>query len=281
MNNELKKIPYEQLKIEGLKEVLQEVSAACQVLKIDFFIVGAIARNIWYVAHGEAPKDTKDIDFGVYIPDTSKYIALKSKLQQDYSYRNCPNNAFCMFTPNSQQIDLLPFGAIEKENQVIIAGKGLITINLEGFQEVFNFGLQTIQLGNEQYTISNIPSIVLLKLIAFDDRPEYRIKDVKDINTICRYYPNLEDTFIWEKHSDLYNEVLSHQDVAMRVLGREMRKVAKTNLALHTRVVQILTKAIDLTSNLTKHMIQDSETDTLEQKSKLLANILNGFTEVG
>ena len=39
-------ISYEALRVDGLKGVLKDIRAACRALKIDFFIVGAVARNI-------------------------------------------------------------------------------------------------------------------------------------------------------------------------------------------------------------------------------------------
>lgn len=51
MSDTSKKISYESLAIDGLKEVLVHINEICKSLNIDFFIVGAIARNIWYVAN--------------------------------------------------------------------------------------------------------------------------------------------------------------------------------------------------------------------------------------
>ena len=67
----MSKISYEALSIEGLKDVFLQISEMCKELGIDFFIVGAIARNIWYVSNDQNPKGTKDIDFGIYFSKRS------------------------------------------------------------------------------------------------------------------------------------------------------------------------------------------------------------------
>lgn len=88
----------------------------------------------------------------------------------------------------------------------------------------------------------------------------------------------LEQEYIWSEHFDLYEENRSHQEVAMFVLGREIRKIAKANDRLFRRLVRILNDAIEGGSRLTDHMIEDSEKETIEQKQKILSNILQGMT---
>lgn len=272
------KISYDALQVEGLKEVLAQVSSACDELGIHFFIVGAIARNVWFAVHDEKPTGTKDIDFAVFIPGKEEYLKLKEKLRSAYNYHNSSENAYCMLTPEGKPVDLLPFGEIEEDGQVMIQGKGLSRISLEGFQEVYHFGLRQVRLGNEKYTVCNIPSVLILKLIAFDDRPERRIKDIKDINSICKNYPLLEQEYIWSNHFDLYDEDRSHDEVAMIVLGREIRKITKANDHLHQRLIRILNDAMEGRSRLMDHMIDDSQKETIEQKHTTLRNILEGMT---
>ncbi|HFA51286.1 MAG TPA: hypothetical protein ENJ95_19915 [Bacteroidetes bacterium] len=275
----ISKVTYDALKVEGLKEVFQHISRACQFLGIDFFIIGAIARNVWLVMHDENPAGTKDIDFAVYIPNIEEYTNLKNKLQTAYQYNESNENAFCMISPKGIQIDLLPFGEIENENQVMIEGKGLTAIKLDGFKEVYDFGLQEIKIGNENYTVCNIPSVVILKLIAYDDRPEHRIKDIKDINSICKYYPDLEQEHIWANHFDLYTDDRSHDEVAMIVLGREIKKIAMANDKLYSKLLTILNKAIAHESSFLDLMIEDNEKENVGMKRLLLKHILSGLKE--
>ncbi|MEZ5055514.1 MAG: hypothetical protein R2879_00610 [Saprospiraceae bacterium] len=81
-----------------------------------------------------------------------------------------------------------------------------------------------------------ITGVVVLKLIAYDDRPDQRQKDIEDIDSICKHYPSIEQGYIWEKHNDLCVMMKEkNDDVAMIVLGREIKalinkpKVERTN----------------------------------------------------
>ncbi|WP_114778743.1 nucleotidyl transferase AbiEii/AbiGii toxin family protein [Botryobacter ruber] len=271
------KISYEALMAPGLKEILGQVSVTCKAIGVDFFMVGAIARNVWFASHEEASRGTKDIDFAVYIPDISKYNQLRERLLADYGYRDSTENAYCLLSPNGNQVDLLPFGEIESEGKVMIQGKGLVSINLDGFREVFEQGLEKVRLGEELYAVCNIASVIILKLVAFDDRPEHRLKDLLDIAGILQSYPYLEDEHIWSKHFDLYESERSHEDVAMIGLGREMRKIVETNEKLHARLKSILKKGITGESRLADHMVLNSKKEGVEQKRHVLKNLLQGL----
>lgn len=273
------KTKYDLLAIEGLQKPLQEISKTCRGLGIDFFIVGAIARNIWLAANDEKASGTKDIDFGVYVPNKEIYINLRSALIENYGYTLVESNAFCLIDSDGRQIDLLPFGEIEEYGEVTLEGKGLNLVRLDGFKEAFVAGSIDVEIGEDQYRSCSIPGVVLLKMIAFDDRPERRIKDIIDINSICLVYPLIESNHIWEEHSDLYgNEELEHFDVGMIVLGREIAKLIASNKELNLRVRSIIEKAISGESTFLTNMIENAEEETITQKRSILQNIHRGLT---
>lgn len=274
------KTKYELLAIEGMQKPLQEISKACNELGIDFFIVGAVARNIWLSANEGIPSGTKDIDFGVYIPKEEVYNKLRNLLIENYDYKPAKSNAFCMIDSDGKQIDLLPFGEIEEYGELAIEGKGLNLIRLDGFKEAFEMGAVEVIIGDDQYRTCSIPGIVLLKMIAFDDRPDRRKKDIIDINSICVNYPEIETDYIWDEHSDLYgNEELEHIDVGMIVIGREIKKLIASNRNLFQRVITIIENAISGESTFLNHMIDNSKEESISQKRNILQNILRGVTE--
>lgn len=275
----MSKINYDALAIDGLKEVFIQISESCKDLAIEFFIVGAIARNIWYVSNDENSRGTKDIDFGIYISDVKQYNDLRALLKEKYNYAESIENAFCLITPDGKQIDLLPFGEIEKEGQVLIEGKGLTRLNLDGFKEVFEFGAQEVKIGDETYKSCSIPGVMILKLIAYDDRPDMRMKDITDINSVCQNYPSLESDFIWSNHFDLYGGDLDHEEVGIIVLGREMKKLVNNNKKLASRLIRIMDEAIEEKSSLLRLMIQDSGTETIAKKKSIIEKLKLGFTQ--
>jgi len=274
----MSKISYDALEIDGIKEVFIQISESCKELEIDFFIVGAIARNIWFVSNDKLSEGTKDIDFGVYISDEKQYNQLLELLIEKFDYAKSKENPFCLKTKDGKQIDLLPFGEIEKDGEVMIEGKGMTSLKLDGFKEAFELGIVETTIGEEIYKTCSIPAIMILKLIAYDDRPDQRTKDVNDINSICNYYPDIETDYIWENHNDLYgNENLQQKDIGIIVLGREMKILTKENKKLETRLTKIMNDAINETSPILSLMIQDSEIETIESKREMIKHLKEGF----
>lgn len=154
---------YSSLAVDGLQKPLKEIKNACETLGINFFIVGAIARNIWFVTNDKNPTGTKDIDFGVFVPDVLIYNQLRSFLIKNYAYTALKENAFCLFSSEGIQIDLLPFGDIEKEGIIKVDGVGVTSIKLDGFKEVYLNGSLDVEIGAQQYKACSIPGIVIIK----------------------------------------------------------------------------------------------------------------------
>ena len=134
-----------------LKEVLGTLENVFDQLKIDFFVIGAVARDIWYAESGRISRRTKDIDFVVFVGNGDGYEAIKEHLKQKKGYRDTRTNSFVLLTSDGIQVDILPFGGIEKDDKIGIEGKGLTTIRVEGMLEVFEAGTKpaTAENGRE------------------------------------------------------------------------------------------------------------------------------------
>lgn len=176
-------------------------------------------------------------------------------------------------------IDLMPLSDKAKNGEIILEGSGMTKIRLDGFEEAYKKGSINTQLESEIYRACSIPGIVILKLIAYDDRPDRRIKDIIDITRICKYYPDLETDLIWENHNELYVDDLSHDEVGMIVLGREMNNIISENDELKSRIIQILDKAINRKSAILELMITNNLTETLDEKAIILTRIKQGLIE--
>ena len=140
------------------------------------------------------------------------------------------------------QIDILPFGQLEVDDGVVVEGEGLSRIKVNGFKEVYLASVEEVyMLDNKQFKVATLPAIFLLKLIAFDDRPDQRPNDPEDCIQIIQNYFNLQSEIIYNQHNDLFgNDELTLELISSRVIGREMRKTLDQNDALRERTTQIL-----------------------------------------
>lgn len=278
----MSEILYNALRTPAIQKIIHDLQQASTALGIDFFGIGALARNIWFLSNQEQPRGTKDIDFAVYVPNFRAYQALKTKLVEEYAYTIISTNNFCLLSPEQVPLDLLPFTAIEEQPKEMVVTRGLLTANFDGFQEVYDNGLLTINIEGDALKVCTIPAVVLLKFISYDDRSEQRPNDPKDIASILRYYPELEQEMIWEEYTFLYEqdeENYSPYYIGIVVLGYEIGKIIYQNKTLKTRLLNILQKAIQQKSDLARQMILDPEQETIATICHFLELLRKGITQ--
>ncbi|MDZ4679300.1 MAG: hypothetical protein SGI94_02585 [Saprospiraceae bacterium] len=280
------KINYEQLRQQPeITELLSALERGFEKFGIDFYLVGAVARDVWM--HGinniTPRRTTGDIDFAVLVNVKETYVALKTYLTAQEEFQPIKENAFVLLWKNRFEVDLLPFGTIEEaDGQVLLSGSGLTNIRLHGFAEVYEEGLPELNLeGKHQFKFCTLPGIVLLKMIAWDDRPEVRRDDIKDISDILNHFFDMYDEVIWENHYDLFgDEDADLKHIAARVMGREMRKIAKRNEKLFARINGILDgNTHDLASSKMAAIMIEYFDNTVADNVQLLHQLKQGFTE--
>jgi predicted nucleotidyltransferase len=278
------KINYNQLRQHPeISEMLTALERGLAKFNVDFYLVGAVARDVWMNAINkiEPRRTTGDIDFAVFINNIETYDELREHLINKEGFSPYKGNNFVLIWQGRTQVDLLPFGTIEDENgKVTTNGIGLTNISLQGFTEIYEEGLPELNLeGEHQFKFCTLPGIVLLKMIAFDDRPEHRRDDVKDISDILNHFFDMYDEEIWTNHNDLFgNEEMNLIHLAARVMGREIKKIAKRNLKLYERVENIMHRNTEdiAKSNMAIVMVEYFK-NTVEENVKLLLEIKNGF----
>ncbi|MDB5245616.1 MAG: hypothetical protein JWQ40_10 [Segetibacter sp.] len=267
------------LRVRGgdLKEVFDALEEAFKAIGIDYYLIGAIARDIWYSGSDQIFRQTKDVDFAVLVGSKLEYEAVKQYLKENKNFQDTKGNSFVMLAPEGIQIDILPFGAIEIDDRVDVEGGGLTSIKVNGFMEVYLSGTEKIETETgHQFKVATLPSIVLLKLIAFDDRPEKRTKDARDVANILAHFFDLQAELIYNEHNDIFgNEDQTLEEISAIVIGRELKKICSTNQSLLERLRQILQNHIALKENSVFIRNMVAETDgTVENKIRLLQKVL-------
>ena len=132
--------------------------------------------------------------------------------------------------------------------------------------------------------LPTLPSIVLLKIVAYDDRPEVRSKDAGDIADIIHHFFDLQPNLIYsEEHLDLFSddgEDKPLQEISAVVIGREIKKIVSSNVGLAKRIQLILQTHIDKKeeSQFVKNMVAQSGSN-VEKTVEQLKNILQALTD--
>ncbi|WP_375446098.1 nucleotidyl transferase AbiEii/AbiGii toxin family protein [uncultured Fibrella sp.] len=232
---------------ERFKPIFEQVERACQQTGIDFYLVGAVARDIAMAIHGlESTRVTRDLDLAVLIPDEADYQRLKNVLLDQGNFAEVRDMPFTLKYAGLTDVDLLPFGGMELTNTPMLnRGEGVARLSVTGFTEVYNFGTQLVTL-DDQFTfrVCSLPGMVLLKLIAYDDRPEHRLKDLTDVSFILKNYLDIAEEDLYDHHYDLLETSVSLALTAARLLGRHISPLLATSPPLRERLTDILDRAI-------------------------------------
>jgi predicted nucleotidyltransferase len=236
-------IKLEDLRQENLKQLFGILEDIFIEADVEFYIVGALARDAWYAKRQIGSRTTRDVDFAVYIFTQKQYDKIVERLTNDYEFSEIKDTPFKLQTPFGFTIDLIPFGEISIDEAILPDETWDRPVFVNGLKETFEHGLVPVEVEEDTkltFRVASLASIVLLKLIAYDDRPERRNTDPADITDIILNFFDIESEVIYEDHNDLFNRDLELHEIAAVVIGREISKILSTNKALRDRVVKLL-----------------------------------------
>lgn len=214
------------------KKILIEVSDALSELEIKAFVVGATARDLIfeYAYEANITRKTEDIDFGVAVETWADYEQLKESLISTKRFKNDTKNEQRLWwtEPGEEmKIDLVPFGNLESPaGQIAFPPKGDFVMSTVGFEEAFENSLRVEINENLTIRIASLAGLVLLKFVAYNDRPAERRRDVQDIFFIARYYFDAgNEERLYEEETDLLGDDFNHQTSGARLLGRDVARL--------------------------------------------------------
>ncbi|HEX8658295.1 MAG TPA: nucleotidyl transferase AbiEii/AbiGii toxin family protein [Hymenobacter sp.] len=243
----------DELRPAGLAAAMAALQRGFDRFGIDFYIVGAVARDIWLSQVHQEPirRMTKDLDLAVLLTNNDQYEALQAWLTEKEDFTRTTHSAFCLlYQPageaGSVAVDLMPFGAIaDAAGDVYFSTRGMERLSTVGYEAVLSGAATMTTPTGQHWRVVTLPGLVALKLIAWQDRPEKRGKDALDVRSLLQRYFDLEQEAIYAGHHDLFDENdsadtgLFLQLVATRVLGRQLRGLLQSG-PVRTRLLDLL-----------------------------------------
>lgn len=274
------KIKLSSLNQEGLQEVIEKLETVFKAYDVDFYVIGALARDTWFKTEDINTRTTKDVDLAVFVSSTNQYESIKTELVEEHDFQEVSTNKYALRTPFGYPVDLLPFGSVEIDKAVELEGAGLTKIHVNGFKEIYDEGISSVLFDEGlNFKVASLPSIILLKLIAFDDRPERRTRDIKDIGLILTHYFDIERMLIYEEHNDLFiGDDIELTEIAATVIGRELKPVLTQNESLKARVLGILSLTEKHHERIPE-LIAQNDRFNIEETKQLLKKITNGIID--
>lgn len=207
------------------KDVLEGLDHLGKVCGDNFIIVGAAARDILLQQHNIRPaRATRDADLAVRI---GSWDAFKKLRQHLISVGFKEYQAHYRFHYKAAIFDIMPFGDILTEKSEILWPEDGKIMNMLGFDDAFRTAHQFRTRMNLTLRIASLSSLVLLKVIAWNDRPSERPQDPQDINTIIKNYLDAGhfDRF-YDEHSDLVEmDPYTVERAGAALIGRDLQRL--------------------------------------------------------
>lgn len=200
-------------------------------------------------------RGTMDIDFAMMIPDMDVYEEMKRRLIAN-GFRAVNEPYRLIYEKTDTVIDLLPFGAIEQAGTVRFTERD-VELSVIGMKEVTERATNK-NIAGVTVSVSPLEGIIILKLIAYDDKPE-RTKDVDDITTILNHYFEINEDRFYAEHLDGIEELSTDHfkvEAGARLAGRDIKKIIERSGVLRALIIRILESEIgDSPGSMGRYML--------------------------
>ena len=230
---------YKELAIPYFREVFEIIDEIMIKHSVPYYLIGVSAIALELLKKGIKPsRGTKDIDFAIMISTLVEYENISASLQ-DKGFNKVKAPWTFYSDKYNIAIDILPFGEIEEKDTVKF-NERYSDLHILGFKEVLE-DTEQVQIEDKIVNIPPLPGMIILKLVAWSDRPEERENDLADILKIIEHYFDHNYDEIVEHHNDTFPEDGFDQLlIAAEVLGRKAKQYLEKSEALTERIKKLL-----------------------------------------
>jgi predicted nucleotidyltransferase len=264
-------------------DTFDAVSRATSELGTPFIVVGATARDlILHHAYGlSVARATRDIDFGIEVPDWAAFTALKERLcELGFQTTGTQHR---LTSPLGLQVDIVPFGRIEDGlSTVAWPPDGDIVMNVLGFQDAYG-AAEWVRIREEpplDVPVATPAGLVLLKIIAWSDPARIgRRRDATDIAHLLLNYerlPGICDALYGDRVDLMEAHDWDLTRAAAQLLGAQARAVARPATRRH--ITQLATDDAETPrlDRLAEDMCADVDTQ-YDRNRRLLSAFMAGL----
>ena len=177
-------------------EVLRQVDRVVRELALDYFVVGAMARDILLngVFGLSAGRATRDVDLAVAVEGWPQFEAIKVRLVGTGAFVSDERAAERLYhrpasAGRGYPLDLVPFGGVERPgNKIAWPPDGSVVMNVAGYGEALASAVPVEVEPGFAVRVASLQGLAILKLIAWADRGTGDPRDAIDLATLLRRY---------------------------------------------------------------------------------------------
>jgi predicted nucleotidyltransferase len=217
----------------ALVTLLTDVDQVCKSVQVEYLLTGSMSREIalYHVYGLDKGRGTADVDFGIAVQSWEQFEQLRAAFLVSGLFDKDPNpSVFWSRRPGRLQVDLVPFGAIQKDDGAIAwPPEERQRMNVLGYEAALRHAWRLPLPNQVEIPMASLPGTVLLKLMAWRDRGEARGgKDALDLMTILESYDQVlgQDALFGPFQDLLVAYQFDQTATASQVLGAEVRDMA-------------------------------------------------------
>lgn len=213
-------------------EILEAIEKVSQSLSMDFFVVGATARDIILeCAYGiSTMRATRDIDLGVRVSNWNQFEKFKEGLIKTGSFNSTKEIQRLRYKADFP-VDIIPFGKIAAPKESFTwPPEHEIEMNILGFNESYEHSI-LVRLKAEplvEVRFVSLAGLAIMKIIAWYDKYPLRRSDAKDLSLLIRNYLAAgNENRVYSQESDLIVDDFDYEGASARLLGRDIAAISR------------------------------------------------------
>lgn len=226
-----------------LKPILQKLNNFFNELGIQFFVIGATARDIVMEVHNlQSGRLTHDLDIAMAINDWNQYVEVEKGLLAIPDFTKDLKQKQRFLYKKTFQLDIVPFGAIMKEaDKIFWPPDEQVAMSVLGFNEVTAKLIPVTIDEDIEINIASLAGIFILKVVAWKDRHLRGNKDADDMGFILANYLNIYENVALEKYEEIYEvDDFSTLTAGAKLLGDDLSEILKVNTKTKSGLAEIL-----------------------------------------
>ena len=268
-----------------LKDLLKELISFFGGINVDFYVIGATARDIILSnLHDLTPeRKTVDLDIAIAINDWSQFQSIEENLPKKVGFEKNKEQKQRFIYKGVYIIDIVPFGDVAKDDgNIYWPPDETVAMSVWGFSEMADSTISVEIDGEFSIEIASLPGLFILKLVAWKDRHLSGSKDAYDIALLLTNYLDINTERAVEDHYDLYEMDKIDQVIAgAQLMARDIKLLIRDNQKTLEYLREILTKEIELAeeSRLINQLVESETRLQYEQVFACLESILNEWSK--
>ncbi len=265
-----------------MKDLLKDLSSFFGSINVDFYVIGATARDIILSnLHDLVPeRKTDDLDIAIAISDWNQFRSIEENLPKIEGFEKSKELKQRFIYNGIYVVDIVPFGDVaEDDGNIYWPPDETIAMSVWGFPEMADSTINVEIDGEVSIKIASLPGLFILKLVAWRDRHLVGSKDAYDMALLMKNYLDINIERAVEEHYDLYETDEFDQVIAgAQLMARDVKLLMRNNEKTLEYLREILVKEIELAEG-SQLINQLMESDASLQYEQVLACLESMFSE--